>query len=155
MRTRMYGGVTGKAGDRLPISIWPCVSPNVICAGGTTTARNPQTGNFLYELTWGEAGGGLSAYEPRPAYQNTLSTKVGPYRGVPDLSFDSNPDTGAWVWDGNDFEGGAGGWFIVGGTSLASPALAGIVNSAATLHKSFAVSSSAENTTLCESCRCG
>jgi subtilase family serine protease len=135
------------SGD-VPGNSWPCISPNVVCAGGTTTARSPQTGNFLYELTWGEAGGGLSAFERRPAYQNTLSSKVGPYRGVPDLSFDSNPDTGAWVWDSNDFEGGPGGWFIVGGTSLASPSLAGIVNSAATLHKNFAISSSAENATI-------
>lgn len=131
-----------------PGTSWPCVSPNVVCAGGSTTARNPQTGNFLYELTWSEAGGGLSAFEGRPAYQNTLKTKVGLHRGVPDLSFDSNPDTGAWVLDSNYFEGGPGGWFIVGGTSLASPALAGIVNSAATFHNSFAISSSAENATI-------
>ena len=36
----------------------------------------------------------------------------------------------------------------MGGTSPASPSLAGIVNSAATLHKNFAISSSAENATI-------
>ena len=55
---------------------------------------------------------------------------MGTRRGVPDLSFDSNPVTGAWVFDSTPVQGAGGGWFIVGGTSLASPALAGIVNAA-------------------------
>jgi subtilase family serine protease len=46
------------------------------------------------------------------------------------LSFDSNPVTGAWVFDTTPVQGAGSGWFIVGGTSLASPALAGIVNAA-------------------------
>jgi subtilase family serine protease len=46
------------------------------------------------------------------------------------LSFDSNPVTGAWVFDSTSVQGAGSGWFIVGGTSLASPALAGIVNAA-------------------------
>jgi len=131
-----------------PGTIWPCVSPNVVCAGGTTTARNPYTGDFLYELTWDLAGGGLSFFEPRPSYQNALVSQVGTQRGVPDLSFDSNPVTGVWVLDTNLYEGAPGGWFVLGGTSVATPSLAGILNNAATLHSSFAASSQAENTLI-------
>jgi kumamolisin len=47
-------------------------------------------------------------------------------RQTPDLSFDADPASGVWVYDTYGF----GGWLVVGGTSVASPSLAGIVNSA-------------------------
>lgn len=101
--------------------------------------RNPSTAAFLSEYPWDSAGGGVSSYEPRPSYQSKISTTVGNFRGVPDLSFDSDPITGVWVHDAN-----AGGWNIVGGTSVASPALAGIINSAG----SFYTSTNAELTAI-------
>ena len=109
---------------------YPAASPNVVAAGGTTTARNPSTANFLSERPWDLTGSGLSAFEARPVYQDVIQAIVGTRRGVPDLSFDSNPVTGAWVFDSTPVQGAGSGWFIVGGTSLASPALAGIVNAA-------------------------
>lgn len=115
---------------------YPATSPNVVAAGGTTTARDPYTGDFLYELPWTEGGGGASEFEPRPHYQDSLRRTLGNSRGIPDVSFDANPDTGVWVWDSNLFQGEAGGWFVVGGTSLSSPALAGIVNSTGRLFHS-------------------
>jgi subtilase family serine protease len=121
-----------------PGTIWPGTSPNVVSAGGTTVRRNPSTGNFMSELPWDSAGGGVSAVEARPSYQNGI-TVVGNFRGVPDLSFDSNPITGVWVLVSDQ-----GGWYIVGGTSVASPSLAGVINSAG----SFAASTDAELTTI-------
>lgn len=126
------------AGDN-PGTSWPGTSPNVVSAGGSTVRRNPSTGNFVAEAPWDSAGGGVSALEPRPSYQSKLATTVGNYRGVPDLSFDSNPVSGVWVYDSN-----VGGWNIVGGTSVASPALAGILN----LAGSFYTSSNAELTAI-------
>jgi len=84
----------------------------------------------LSERPWELTGSGLSAFEARPVYQDVIQSIVGGRRGVPDLSFDSNPVTGAWVFDSTPVQGAGSGWFIVGGTSLASPALAGIVNAA-------------------------
>lgn len=118
------------AGDS-PGTSWPGTSPNVVAAGGTTVRRNPSTGSYVAEAPWDSAGGGVSALELRPSYQTKVSGVVGRYRGVPDLSFDSNPVTGVWVYDSH-----AGGWNIVGGTSVASPALAGIINSAGAFHTS-------------------
>jgi kumamolisin len=126
------------AGD-YPGTSWPSTSPNVVAAGGTTVRRNPATGAFESEVPWDSAGGGVSVLEARPSYQSGIASIVGKYRGVPDLSFDANPTTGVWVYDTN-----VGGWTIVGGTSVASPALAGIVN----LAGSFATSSIAELTTI-------
>jgi kumamolisin len=122
-----------------PGTIWPGTSPDVVSAGGTTVRRNPSTGLYVTEEPWDEAGGGVSFYEARPSYQSAISSLVGNYRGAPDLSFDANPNTGVWV-----LVSGQGGWYVVGGTSVASPSLAGIVNSAG----SFATSSNAELATL-------
>ncbi len=126
------------AGDT-PGTSYPSTSPNVVSAGGTTLRRNPATGAFKTESAWTDGGGGLSAFEAIPSYQSVISTIVGGARGVPDLSADADPNTGVWVYDS-----GTGGWWVVGGTSVSSPILAGIVNRAG----SFATSTNAELTTI-------
>lgn len=133
-----------------PGTVWPSVSPNVVAAGGTTVSRSPSTLAFITERPWAEAGGGRSLFESIPTFQTALTTIIGNARGVPDVSFDADPDTGAWVFDSTPVGGstagccGVKGWWIVGGTSLSSPALAGIVNSAG----HFATSSDLELTTI-------
>jgi kumamolisin len=126
------------AGDS-PGADYPSVSPNVVSAGGTTISRDPVTGSFLLEDTWQDAGGGPSQVEPRPSFQDGVKYMVGNFRGTPDLSFDANPNTGVWLYDTNPVYGT--GWFVVGGTSVSSPSLAGIINAAG----SFDSSSQAEN----------
>lgn len=123
---------------------WPSSSPNVISAGGTTLSRDPNTGTFLLENTWQDAGGGPSQVEPRPHFQDHIASIVGDFRGTPDLSFDANPNTGVWVLDTNLYFGQPGGWFILGGTSVSAPSLSGIINAAG----KFAPSSEAENALL-------
>lgn len=119
-------------------TLYPSVSPNVVSAGGTTISRNATTGSFIFEAAWEDGGGGIAQYERRPWYQNGIASLVGTHRGSPDFSFDSNPNTGVWVLDTNLYQGFPGGWFIVGGTSVASPSLAGIVNAAGHFAKSSA-----------------
>jgi kumamolisin len=126
------------AGDN-PGTNYPSVSPNVVSAGGTSISRNLVTGDFIAETAWQDAGGGLSLVEPRPAFQNGVKLIVDDARGTPDLSFDGNPNTGVWVFDTNPELGT--GWFIVGGTSVSTTSLAGIVNDAG----GFRASSQAEN----------
>ena len=127
-------------------TIWPSVSPNVVSAGGTSISRSTTTGNFILESTWQDAGGGPSLYEPRPHFQDRIAYIVGPTRGTPDISFDANPTTGVWLVDTNLYEGQPGGLFIVGGTSVSAPSLAGIINNAG----SFFRSSQAENREIYE-----
>jgi len=129
------------AGDS-PGTLWPSTSPNVISAGGTSISRDSNTGQFLLEDTWQDAGGGPSLVESRPAFQDHIQDIVGDARGTPDLSFDANPNTGVWVYDTNTVIGV--GWYVVGGTSVSSPSLAGILNAAG----SFNGSSQAENQQL-------
>lgn len=124
---------------------YPSVSPNVVAVGGTTVTRSPYTLDFEQEIAWEDGGGGVSLYEPLPAYQKSLAAEL-PGRGVPDVAADANPRTGVWVYD--SFENNYGGvlqpWNIIGGTSVASPLWAGIVNHGG----SFAASSTAELTLI-------
>jgi len=115
----------GSAGDDGAAVNYPSVSPNVISAGGTAIVRNGQ-GNYTTEDCWAGSGGGESQYEPIPSYQNVIHSIVGNFRGIPDLSADASPGSGVAVYSTT----ACGGWCVVGGTSVASPVLAGIVNAA-------------------------
>lgn len=124
------------AGDSGWGAAYPSSSPWVVSAGGTRVNRDA-SGNFLSESCWAGSGGGVSLYEKWQSPPNILNG-MGPWsdyqypfagqgaRQTPDMSFDSDPASGVYVYDSF----GYGGFVIVGGTSVASPALAGIVNAA-------------------------
>ena len=128
----LHGPVTyfAAAGDKPGVS-YPSAAPSVVSAGGTTINRD-SLGNFLYESAWRLTGGGASAYEPLPPYQGYLSavqfagslTK----RATPDLGCVADPSSGVDVYF--SYPGSGAGWLIFGGTSVCTPVLAGIVNSA-------------------------
>ena len=128
----VYFASTGDA----PGTSYPAVSPNVVAAGGTTISRDLNTGKLIFENAWQDGGGGPSLVEPRPPFQDNVAYVVGGTRGTPDISFDANPATGVWLYDSNPVYGT--GWFVVGGTSVSSPSLAGIVNAANSFNKSSA-----------------
>jgi subtilase family serine protease len=110
---------------------YPCVSPNVVCVGGASNSRSIETGDLMAQIGWSDAGSGISYYEPIPAFQKShpqVAKQLGGYRGVPDVAANANPTTGAWVWMTFPYEGSQTGWFTVGGTSLATPLSAGMVN---------------------------
>ena len=125
-----------------PTVNWPASDPLVTAVGGTYLCTNPVTGigvdstdppvncqsnPGIREIGWIDAGGGFSHIFSTPAYQNTLpagSTPIGAMRGIPDVAFQASSRTGPLVYDTAP---GAGGWFIVGGTSCSSPQFAGLV----------------------------
>ncbi len=117
----VYFASTGDGGA--PVG-YPAASPFVVAAGGT--AINRSRGLFTNETGWNGSGGGPSAFEPRPSYQNVIRGIVGTQRGTPDFSADAAPNTGPAIYDldGNE------NWFQIGGTSVSSPLLAGLVNAA-------------------------
>ena len=105
---------------------YPESSPNTVAAGGTHVVRD-SGGNFTgNENVWAGSGGGISSMEALPQYQLLLGNKLGPHRGTPDFSSDADPNTGVAVYSTT----GCGGWCQVGGTSVSSPTLAGIINAA-------------------------
>ena len=130
---------------------WPSTSPNVVSVGGTSISRDPTSGNFLQEGTWQSTGGGPSVYETRPTYQIGIKGIVSSQRGTPDVAADANPSTGVWVY-------ASPYWYIVGGTSVATPVWAGIVNAAGHLYPSsteFTVLYSAQGTMDIRTGTCG
>jgi subtilase family serine protease len=98
---------------------WPAVSVNVVGVGGTTLTISSTT---LTETAWSGSGGGVSVYEPKPAYQGALSPST---RAVPDVSYDADPATGFPVYDSVGYQG-VTGWIEVGGTSAGAPQWAAI-----------------------------
>ncbi len=132
-------------GDTSGVLGYPSVSPNVVSCGGTSISRD-NNGNFLNETGWVDTGCGASVYEHRPAFQNGISNIVGTHRGANDVAFDADPNTGVYVYDTSPLWGEAG-WWIVGGTSLATPAMAGVMNNAAATN-GFAANTAAEEARL-------
>jgi kumamolisin len=126
--------------------LYPSTSANVVAAGATQVNRNGsgdytgQVASKSCDPTNHGCGGGKSAYETRPSFQDNVLSVVGTHRGVPDLAFDSSSKSAVAVYNSSCY----GGWIEVYGTSVASPSLAGIINSAGTFHKG----SNAENTEI-------
>jgi hypothetical protein len=106
---------------------YPAFSPNVVAVGGTSLTLKGDN-SYNSETGWGYqsdsvgafigSGGGISLYEPEPAYQQGVQSTGS--RTSPDVSLVADPATGAWIADSynldpsNPFE-------IVGGTSLSAP----------------------------------
>ncbi len=114
---------------------YPASSPNVIAVGGTYLASSgsgwTQTawGNGTSSGTSGGGGGGISKYEAQPSYQNSVVSAFSTTkRTYPDISLDASPSSGVAVYDSWDF-GSSTPWCpgVIGGTSLASPMMAGMV----------------------------
>ena len=121
----VYFASSGDTGGK---TIYPSVSPSVVAAGGTTLAFDSDK-NIVGETGWSGSGGGPSVYELRPDFQDAIFKTVGAQRGVPDISFDADPNTGVAVYDSTSCQGYVG-WMVFGGTSVSAPALAGLTNSA-------------------------
>src|SRR5579862_4338516 len=78
------------SGDSGAPAQYPSASPYVISVGGTTL-KTDRKGNFSSETGWsltkaGKGGGGPSAYESRPSFQNGIWGVVKTSRGTPDIA---------------------------------------------------------------------
>jgi len=115
-----HGGVAffASSGDTgAPVS-YPAVSPNVVSVGGTSLRLSGST--YGSESGWSGSGGGISAYESKPSYQNGVVTQSTTKRSNPDVAYDSDPSTGFAVYDSFN-NGTASPWSQFGGTSAAAP----------------------------------
>ena len=132
---------------------YPASDPFVTAVGGTSTAIG-QRNHLLWQTGWGTwkydlsdngkgwvpsaanpflygAGGGFSPIFPRPGYQHGV-VHGGSGRAYPDLALDADPTTGMLVGETQIFPKGTFyDEYRIGGTSLASPLMAGIVADAA------------------------
>jgi len=134
---------------------WPASSPFVTAVGGTTLGVGASN-NYLFETGWGTttstwngtawattppgpwlygAGGGVSRLFAEPSYQQgvvpssvfTAQGRTG--RAVPDISALADPNAGYLIGETQTFPDGSVKYseYRIGGTSLASPIIAGIM----------------------------
>jgi subtilase family serine protease len=113
--------VTFSSGDSGYGVSYPAASQYVTAVGGTTLTLNANNSRNS-EIVWSGAGSGCSAYEPKPTWQTDPGCIR---RTVADVAADADPNTGAAIYDTVRYLGRSG-WFKVGGTSLASPIIAGV-----------------------------
>jgi subtilase family serine protease len=119
---------SGDGGYQL-VPSFPADLPTVTAVGGTTLTRADNARGWT-ETAWAAddsgngAGAGCSAYFAKPAWQHDTAC---PGRTVSDISADADPNTGLAVYDSTpNPDGIPAGWLVVGGTSAASPLIAGV-----------------------------
>jgi subtilase family serine protease len=119
--------VTASSGDSGFGVQYPASSPYVTAVGGTSLSI-PKGTNTWTETAWSGAGSGCSAYVAQPTWQSSVSniTSVCSKRAVADVSADADPNTGVAVFNSSSFEFVKAGWQVWGGTSVASPIIAGV-----------------------------
>jgi subtilase family serine protease len=131
---------------------WPASSPWVTAAGGTQLqygwrwdpSSDPSTPGYFdsssgsrSEPVWNEAflpaasGGGPSAIYSQPPWQSAdpaVGAAIpGDHRGVPDISWNAAVNGGVLVYITAYPSYQRSGWHVYGGTSAASPQLAGVI----------------------------
>jgi subtilase family serine protease len=114
--------ITASSGDSGYGPQYPAASQYVVAVGGTSLSRATGTPRGWTETVWSGAGSGCSLYDPKPSWQHDPSCAR---RTIADVAAVADPNTGVSVYDSY---GSAGqiGWLIFGGTSVASPVVAGV-----------------------------
>jgi subtilase family serine protease len=126
---------------------YPATEPFVTAVGGTATGIGAD-GSRVFDTGWGTrtyslakddkswtpggylygAGGGVSTLFNQPSYQRgVVAPQLAGGRAVPDVAMDADPQTGMLVGQTQQFSDGTYySEYRIGGTSLASPLLAGM-----------------------------
>ncbi|HEX4419730.1 MAG TPA: S8 family serine peptidase, partial [Kofleriaceae bacterium] len=109
-------GNTGSTPD------FPSTASHVTGVGGTHLVKATGTTRGWTETVWGGAGSSCSKLIAKPTFQSGVPTAACTKRAASDVSSVADPNTGLAV-----FNAGSGGWIVVGGTSAASPFVAGVM----------------------------
>jgi len=126
------GVVTASTGDSGYGVQFPASGSSVTATGGTTLHYSTSSRT---ETAWSGAGSGCSSYIGKPPWQSTIPDSLCPNRAVADVSADADPNTGVKVY-GPTRRGS--GWLVFGGTSVASPLIAGVYAEAVVQNNSAA-----------------
>ncbi len=115
--------------DERPAGVsFPASSPDVVAVGGTSLIERS---GIWHSTVWSNSGGGCDSIFAGPLWQvdvvNWPATSCGAARLVADVAAVADPRTGVDVYDSTPYARGYPrlGWEIDGGTSVASPLVAG------------------------------
>jgi PKD repeat protein len=97
---------------------YPAASPDVVAVGGTSL-KKAATARGWSEEAWSDAGSGCSEFESKPSWQKDAGCSN---RTVADVSAVADVETPVSVFDSYGYSG----WQLLGGTSVATPLLAGV-----------------------------
>ncbi len=118
------------------VAEWPSDDPLVTGLGGLQLNLDAQGNETAPDQVWNDTalfgspaagGGGRSSIFARPSYQDSVSSVVGSTRGFPDISMSAAVNGAALVYLDKDAAQGPAGFYLIGGTSEASPTFAGII----------------------------
>jgi subtilase family serine protease len=119
------------------VDSWPSTDPLVTSVGGTQLHLDASGNRLAPDNAWNDqalfgspaaSGGGTSVVFGRPEYQDRVARTVSRSRGTPDLSLSAAVDGGANVyWSFDDGSGDPPGYYIIGGTSEATPLFSGLI----------------------------
>lgn len=101
---------------------WPAASSHVVAVGGTSLLPI-LSGIALLENAWGQTGSGCSKYIAKPAWQHDFLCGK---RTVNDVAAIADPVPGVAVYDTYFSNPSDAGWNVYGGTSVATPIVAGM-----------------------------
>ena len=148
-----YGNTNGYAQGGLAVD-FPASSPYVTGLGGSefneaggtyfSTTNGTYQGSalsYIPEMVWNDdaaggglaaGGGGSSAFFTKPAFQVGTGVPADLSRDVPDLSLNASPDHDGYLYCSggfctNGFRNSTSNLDVVGGTSVSTPAFAGIM----------------------------
>ncbi len=112
-----------------PTVNFPASSPLLTAVGGTSLTADTN-GDWESEVVWPFSGGGISQQFSEPLYQRlTLTpadqTELGGMRGIPDVSWNADPNTPILIYL-SFFGASEAGYYTIGGTSEGSPDWAGL-----------------------------
>jgi len=96
---------------------YPGTSAHTIAVGGTTLQKDSSARGWT-ETAWALGGSACSLSIAKPAYQSNTSCS---FKATTDIAAVGDPQTGMAAFDSKN-----GGWGVVGGTSAATPLVAGI-----------------------------
>ncbi len=114
---------SGDSGYGYGIPMFPSNLDTVTAVGGTSLSSAPTTTRGWSEQAWSGTTSGCSAYVAKPRWQ---TDKHCPTRTVADVSAVADPNTGVAAYDTYPYYAFPPGWFVVGGTSVGAPLIAGV-----------------------------
>jgi subtilase family serine protease len=114
--------ITAATGDGSYGITAPASYDTVIAVGGTRLVKAANARGWT-ETAWAGSGSGCSSWNTKPVWQTTRTQCNG--KATADVSAVADPGTGVAVYDSTRNQGFAG-WRVLGGTSAASPFVAGV-----------------------------